>query len=64
MWGLYPFWNGFLQTLLGNLPLLLLLFGSVFSVCVNRTALSELALFWTLPFFSSAICLVVGELAF
>ena len=58
MWGLYPFWNGLLQTLLGNLPVLLLLLGALFSVWVNRTALSELALFWTLPFFSSAVCLI------
>ena len=58
MWGLYPFWNGAPQSLLGNLPLLILSCIALFSLWINRQALPELALFWTLPFFSSAVCLI------
>ena len=58
MWGIYPFWNGTTQTLFGNAPLLLLICASLASVWINREALFELSLFWTLPLFSSAVCLV------
>jgi 4-amino-4-deoxy-L-arabinose transferase-like glycosyltransferase len=58
MWGLYPFWNGAMQSLLGNLPLLLLVCVALLSLWINREAFLELALFWTLPFFSSAVCLI------
>jgi hypothetical protein len=58
MWGLYPFWNDATKSLLGNLPLLLLICAALLSLWINRQALSELALFWTLPFFSSAVCLI------
>jgi hypothetical protein len=58
MWGIYPFWNGAAQSFLGNFPLLLLTCTAFLSLWINRQALAELALFWTLPLFSSAVCLV------
>jgi len=58
MWGISPFWNGPAQSFLGNFPLLLLACVASLSLWINRQALAELALFWTLPIFSSAVCLV------
>lgn len=58
MWGVYPFWNGAQQTLLGNIPLLLLIGAAAASLWLNRGNLPRLALFWTLPLFSSAVCLI------
>jgi 4-amino-4-deoxy-L-arabinose transferase-like glycosyltransferase len=58
MWGIYPFWNGAAQSFLGSFPLLLLTCAALLSLWINRQALAELALFWTLPLFSSAVCLV------
>lgn len=58
MWGIYPFWNGAAQTLLGNGPLLLLMGLALLSLWINRETWLELALFWTLPLFSSAVCMI------
>jgi 4-amino-4-deoxy-L-arabinose transferase-like glycosyltransferase len=58
MWGIYPFWNGASQSLLGNIPLLLLTAIASVSLWINRRAWRRLALFWTLPLFSSLVCLI------
>jgi hypothetical protein len=58
MWGLYPFWNGASQTLLGNLPLLLLVGAAGVSLWRFRHSLSSLAIFWTLPILSTMVALV------
>jgi hypothetical protein len=58
MWGIYPFWNGASQSLFGNIPLLLLTAVAAVSLWVNRRAWRRLALFWTLPLFSSLVCLI------
>jgi 4-amino-4-deoxy-L-arabinose transferase-like glycosyltransferase len=58
MWGIYPFWNGPSQSLLGNIPLLLLVAVASFSLWINRHAWRRLAMFWTLPIFSSLVCLI------
>jgi 4-amino-4-deoxy-L-arabinose transferase-like glycosyltransferase len=58
MWGIYPFWNGMTQSLLGNIPLILLLCAASVSLRRNRRSLQELAIFWTLPIFVSAVALV------
>jgi 4-amino-4-deoxy-L-arabinose transferase-like glycosyltransferase len=58
MWGIYPFWNGAAQSLFGNIPLLLLTAVAAVSLWVNRRAWRRLALFWTLPLFSSLVCLI------
>jgi 4-amino-4-deoxy-L-arabinose transferase-like glycosyltransferase len=58
MWGLYPFWNGVSQSLFGNIPLLLLTAFAAVSLWVNRRAWRRLAMFWTLPLFSSLVCLI------
>jgi 4-amino-4-deoxy-L-arabinose transferase-like glycosyltransferase len=58
MWGIYPFWNGASQSLFGNIPLLLLTAAAAVSLWVNRRAWRRLALFWTLPLFSSLVCLI------
>jgi 4-amino-4-deoxy-L-arabinose transferase-like glycosyltransferase len=58
MWGIYPFWNGASQSLFGNIPLLLLTGIATVSLWINRRAWRRLALFWTLPLFSSLVCLI------
>jgi hypothetical protein len=58
MWGLYPFWNGTSQTLLGNIPLLLLLGTAAASLWRLRRFLPELAVFWTLPIYVTLIATI------
>jgi 4-amino-4-deoxy-L-arabinose transferase-like glycosyltransferase len=58
MWGIYPFWNGVSQSLFGNFPLLVLLAAASVSLWLNRRSWRELAIFWTLPLFVSAVALV------
>jgi 4-amino-4-deoxy-L-arabinose transferase-like glycosyltransferase len=58
MWGIYPFWNGASQTLLGNLPLLLLVAAAGISLWRYRHSSSPLAIFWTLPILSTLVALV------
>jgi 4-amino-4-deoxy-L-arabinose transferase-like glycosyltransferase len=58
MWGIYPFWNGMTQSLLGNIPLILLLCAASVSLWLNRRSLRDLAIFWTLPLFVSAVAVV------
>ena len=58
MWGIYPFWNGLQQTLLGNVPTLLLLLLSLLSVIRFRQHWRQLFMLYTLPLFVSAVALV------
>lgn len=58
MWGLYPLWNGAAQSLLGNFLLLPLLAVALASLARFRRSLRELAVFWTLPLFSSLVACV------
>jgi 4-amino-4-deoxy-L-arabinose transferase-like glycosyltransferase len=58
MWGIYPFWNGKSQTLLGNVPTLLLLGCGLSSLWVFRGRLRALFVYWTLPMFVSAVALI------
>ncbi len=58
MWGIYPFWNGTKQTLMGNIPTLGLLFLATASLIRFRRHLRELAIFWTLPLFVSVVALI------
>ena len=55
MWGIYPFWNGWTHTLLGNIPILVLLATGAVAVVVYRNVLGPLSIFWSLPLF---VCLV------
>ncbi len=58
MWAIYPFWNGWAQTLLGNLPTLALVVLGGVALVRFRAYLRELAIFWTLPVFVSCVALV------
>lgn len=58
LWGLYPPWNGLAQSLLGNFPLLALVGSAFVALARVRGHLRELAVFWTLPVFSSAVACV------
>jgi 4-amino-4-deoxy-L-arabinose transferase-like glycosyltransferase len=58
MWGLYPPWNGLTQSLLGNFPLLALVAAAFVALARFRRHLPELAVFWTLPLFSSMVACV------
>jgi 4-amino-4-deoxy-L-arabinose transferase-like glycosyltransferase len=58
MWGLYPFWNGVSQTVLGTFPLLLLVPAAVVALRRHWHVASNLALFWTLPIFSTTVAVM------
>jgi 4-amino-4-deoxy-L-arabinose transferase-like glycosyltransferase len=58
MWGLYPFWNGAAQSFFGNFPLLVLISAAIVTLWMARRAWQELALFWSLPLFVSAVSLI------
>ena len=58
MWGIYPFWSGFLQTFFGNIPILILMTVGALSLFSFRKHLSQLSMLITLPFFSSAVALI------
>lgn len=57
MWGIYPFWNGWAQTLFGNVPLLGLLALAIAGLSSHRAEWRGLAVFWTLPIFCSGVAL-------
>jgi hypothetical protein len=58
MWAIYPFWNGWSQTLLGNVPTIGLVILSFFGLVRLRAYLRELAIFWTLPIFVTVAALI------
>ncbi len=58
MWGIYPFWNGRSQTLLGNVPTMMLLALALAAIVRLRACLRALAIFWTLPIFVSLVALI------
>jgi Dolichyl-phosphate-mannose-protein mannosyltransferase len=58
LWGIYPFWNGRSQTLLGNIPTIGLLILSSISLIRLRRYFRELSLFWTLPLFVTIAALI------
>jgi 4-amino-4-deoxy-L-arabinose transferase-like glycosyltransferase len=58
MWGVYPFWNGVSQSVLGNFPLLLLVAAAAVALRRRWDVASNLALFWTLPIFSTIVALI------
>jgi hypothetical protein len=65
MWGIYPFWNGVSQTMFGNCPLIPLMAAACISLIRLRRRASELAIFWTLPLFSSVVaCISWGSWRF
>jgi hypothetical protein len=58
MWAIYPVWNGWSQTLLGNVPTVGLLILSFVGLVRLRAYLRELAIFWTLPIFVTVAALI------
>jgi hypothetical protein len=58
MWAIYPFWNGWSQTLLGNVPTIGLVILSFVGLVRLRAYLRELAIFWTLPIFVTVAALI------
>ena len=58
MWGVYPFWNGRSQTILGNIPTALLLVLALSALVRLRGCLRPLAIFWTLPVFVSLVAVI------
>jgi hypothetical protein len=65
MWGIYPFWNGASQTLLGNCLLIPLMAAAVVSTVRLRRRAHDTALFWTLPLFSTLVaCISWGSWRF
>jgi hypothetical protein len=47
MWGIYPFWNGRAQTILGNVPTVGLLIVAGAAIVVYRRHLRAFSVFWT-----------------
>jgi hypothetical protein len=58
MWGVYPIWNGAIQTLLGNVPTLLALIASMLALVRRRRQWRQLVVLWILPVFVSAVAFV------
>jgi 4-amino-4-deoxy-L-arabinose transferase-like glycosyltransferase len=58
MWGIYPFWNGPSQSILGNIPLLILICLAGYGLWERRSHWARYAIFWTLPIFCSLVALV------
>jgi hypothetical protein len=58
MWGIYPFWNGTSQTVLGNIPLIGLMAVGMVAMFRLRRYFRETSLFWTLPIFVSVVALI------
>jgi len=58
MWGIYPFWNGRSQTLLGNVPTAVLLLMALFALVRLRGCLRSLVTIWTLPVFVSLVAIL------
>jgi 4-amino-4-deoxy-L-arabinose transferase-like glycosyltransferase len=65
MWGIYPFWNGLSQTLLGNCLVLALIAAACVALVRSRRRMADLAMFWTLPLFSTLVaCISWGSWRF
>jgi len=60
IWGIYPFWNGLVQTLFGNVPVLMLIGLSLVTVVRFRQYLPELSSLWTLPIFSTGVAVLTS----
>jgi Dolichyl-phosphate-mannose-protein mannosyltransferase len=58
MWGVYPFWNGFVQTFFGNIPTIILLLLGALSMLKFKGRLRGLVRFWSLPIFVSAVAMI------
>jgi hypothetical protein len=58
MWGIFPFWNGFTQTIFGNLPTVICLALSALALIRFRRYWREVSRFWLLPVFVSCVALV------
>ena len=57
MWGFYPFWNGWRQTLLGNILTIAAVALSILSICRFWSHGRQLSRFWLLPLFTSVVAL-------
>jgi hypothetical protein len=57
MWGFYPFWNGWRQTLLGNILTIVAVALSILSICRFGSHGRQLSRFWLLPLFTSVVAL-------
>jgi hypothetical protein len=58
MWGIYPFWNGVAQSVLGNFLLLPLMAAAGLALWRSRRMPLRLAMFWSLPIFCSLVACV------
>jgi 4-amino-4-deoxy-L-arabinose transferase-like glycosyltransferase len=58
MWGIYPFWNGLAQSVLGNFLLLPLMGAAGLALWRSRRTPLHLAMFWSLPIFCSLVACV------
>jgi hypothetical protein len=58
MWGFYPFWNGWSQTLLGNIPTIAAVALSILSIRRFWGHARQLSRFWLLPLFASVVALI------
>jgi hypothetical protein len=58
MWGFYPFWNGPLQSIFGNVPTIVFIMLSIMSLVRFRTHIRQLSRLWLLPIFASFVALV------
>lgn len=58
MWGLHPLWNGVRQTLLGNVPILLLVAWGLVAAVRLRRSWRQLSMLWMLPWFTSVVALI------
>jgi hypothetical protein len=65
MWGIYPLWNSFGQSVFGNFLLLPLMAAAGVALWKSRQKDLHLAMFWTLPIFCSAVaCISWGSWRF
>jgi hypothetical protein len=58
MWGVYPFWNGVAQSVLGNFLLLPLMCAAGLALWRSRRMPLHLVMFWSLPIFCSLVACV------
>jgi hypothetical protein len=58
MWGVYPFWNGRVQTFFGNIPTVAFLILSILSLVRFRHYFRHLARYWVLLVFVSLVALI------
>jgi 4-amino-4-deoxy-L-arabinose transferase-like glycosyltransferase len=65
MWGIYPLWNSFSQSVFGNFLLLPLMAAAGLALWKSRRKHLHLAMYWTLPIFCSAVaCISWGSWRF